>query len=93
MKKVTISDYGETQLYVDALNHRYLTANNNDISIDTISNSAIDTKLYADAPKHKWWESNDTSIDTNSNINCIKSAEIKVKECSTKINKDLSMLI
>lgn len=83
-----ISDYGETQLYVDALNHRYLTTNNNDISIDT-----IDSKSYVDTSKHKWWESNNTSIDTNSNINCIKSAEIKVKECSTKINKDLSMLI
>lgn len=67
--------------------------NNNDISIDTISNSAIDSKLCVDTTKHKWWASNDTSIDTNSNINCVKSAEIKVKECSVKKNKDLSMLI
>lgn len=83
-----ISDYGETQLYVDALNHRYLTTNNNDISIDT-----IDSKLCVDTAKHKWWASNDTSIDASSNINCVKSTEIKVKECSTKTNKDLSMLI
>ena len=87
MKKIMISDYGETQLYVDALNHRYLTTNN-DISIDT-----IDSKSYVDTAKHKWWESNDTSIDTSSNVNCVKSAEIKVKEHSTKTNKDLSMLI
>ena len=83
-----ISDYSETQLYVDALNHRYLTTNNNDISIDT-----IDSKLCVDTAKYKWWESNNANIDTSSNVNCLKSAEIKVKECSTKTNKDLSMLI
>ena len=72
MKKVMISDYGETQLYVDTLNHRYLTTNNNDISI-------VDQVITGDINQYK--QLFGESSYTNNIILSLKTLIIKIVHC------------